>query len=141
VNNYECGCERGDNCTKTSMCAIQSALEDQSGDYEEKIERLTAVVSGLRGLVRAVASETSIPMEKIEQSIDAASDKQCQHKGIIVGNVCVDCNTLITDAMYEAMRATADDRQVLPAPVESDKFTREEAKTAVKAVTDRNSTS
>ena len=38
MNNYKCGCERGDNCTKTTMCAIQLALEDQG----EEIERLTA---------------------------------------------------------------------------------------------------
>lgn len=50
-------------------CAVQSILQASSQD--EEIERLTVEVTGLRGLVRAVASETSIPMEEIEQSIAA----------------------------------------------------------------------
>ncbi len=42
----------------------------------DEIERLSTEVMSLRGLVRAVASETSIPMEEIEQSIDAVSGNQ-----------------------------------------------------------------
>lgn len=53
---------------------------DPEGVYVmfEDYERLTAEVTSLRGLVRAVASETSIPMEEIEQSIDAASGSQVE---------------------------------------------------------------
>lgn len=40
-----------------------------------EVESLSVEVTSLRRLVRAVASETSIPMEEIEQSIDAASNK------------------------------------------------------------------
>ena len=43
-------------------------------DVKQEIERLIAEVTGLRGLVRAVASETNIPMEEIEQSIDALKE-------------------------------------------------------------------
>ena len=35
--NYECGCERGGDCTKTSMCFVQNVLEDQKEDFENKI--------------------------------------------------------------------------------------------------------
>jgi len=42
-------------------------------NWANKCDRLTAENVRLRGLVRAVASETSIPMEEIEQSIDAAA--------------------------------------------------------------------
>ena len=31
---YECGCEYGESCTKTTMCAIQSALEDQREELD-----------------------------------------------------------------------------------------------------------
>ena len=33
----ECGCERGGDCTKTSMCALDSALQDQAEEFENKI--------------------------------------------------------------------------------------------------------
>ena len=33
-NRFECGCERGGDCTKTSMCALQSALEDKDSEIE-----------------------------------------------------------------------------------------------------------
>ena len=39
-------------------------------EVQDEVERLTTEVTGLRGLVRAVDSETNIPMEEIEQSID-----------------------------------------------------------------------
>ncbi len=29
MNGFECGCERGDDCTKTTMCHIQSVVEDK----------------------------------------------------------------------------------------------------------------
>ncbi len=45
-------------------------------EAKAEIERLNTVISNLRGLVRAVASETSIPMEHIEQSIDGALGKE-----------------------------------------------------------------
>lgn len=49
-NIHECGCERGDDCTKTTMCHVQSAIEDS----EETIislrktlsDALTEVTSG-----------------------------------------------------------------------------------------------
>lgn len=34
-NRFECGCERGGDCTKTTMCALQSALEDRDAEIEE----------------------------------------------------------------------------------------------------------
>ena len=27
MNQYECACEHGENCTKTTMCKVQSAVE------------------------------------------------------------------------------------------------------------------
>jgi len=33
----ECGCERGGDCFKTSMCALDSALQDQAEEFEAKI--------------------------------------------------------------------------------------------------------
>ena len=27
MNDYECACEHGENCTRTTMCATQSAVE------------------------------------------------------------------------------------------------------------------
>ena len=40
----QCDCEIGGDCTKTTMCAIQSAVEDR----DEEIERLTTEVRDLQ---------------------------------------------------------------------------------------------
>jgi hypothetical protein len=34
----ECGCERGGDCTRTTMCALDSALQDQADMYEAKLD-------------------------------------------------------------------------------------------------------
>ena len=64
-NRYECGCERGGDCTKTTMCAVQSALEDAEmndnnwevnatgtqrtlDEKDLEIERLKADIKGLQ---------------------------------------------------------------------------------------------
>jgi hypothetical protein len=33
----ECGCERGGNCNKATFCAIDSALQDQAEEFENRI--------------------------------------------------------------------------------------------------------
>ena len=33
----ECGCERGGDCTKTTMCAIDHALQDQADELDYQI--------------------------------------------------------------------------------------------------------
>ena len=43
----------------------------------ERLKALEAEVTGLRGLVRAVASETDIPMEEIEQQLSALKELEC----------------------------------------------------------------
>jgi septal ring factor EnvC (AmiA/AmiB activator) len=37
---YYCDCEHGGDCTRTTMCAIQTATDDQRGEYEAQIEAL-----------------------------------------------------------------------------------------------------
>ena len=44
----ECGCERGYDCTKTTVCALQNALEDQAGEYEVRIEALETELKELK---------------------------------------------------------------------------------------------
>ena len=46
--NNQCGCERGGDCTKTTMCQLQSAMEDQA----EEIARLKAENAKLKTEVR-----------------------------------------------------------------------------------------
>jgi len=36
----KCGCERGVNCTRTTMCALQSAVEDATEPLLERIAEL-----------------------------------------------------------------------------------------------------
>ena len=36
MNTLECGCERGDDCTKTTMCHVQSVAEDR----DELLDRI-----------------------------------------------------------------------------------------------------
>ena len=50
INRYECGCERGGLCTRTTMCAIQTALEDA----KSKLEELNAVVEAAEHYVHCV---------------------------------------------------------------------------------------
>jgi hypothetical protein len=50
MNNFECGCERGGDCTKTSMCALQNAVEDA-------VEELKAEIEILEGALNAATSD------------------------------------------------------------------------------------
>jgi hypothetical protein len=43
-----CDCERGGNCTKTTMCATDSALADQADEYETQIEKLETKLKAQR---------------------------------------------------------------------------------------------
>jgi hypothetical protein len=38
--SVECDCERGGDCNKTTVCATDSALQDQAEEYETRIQRL-----------------------------------------------------------------------------------------------------
>lgn len=40
----ECACERGGDCTKTTACAVDSALQDQADMYDIRIVELEAQV-------------------------------------------------------------------------------------------------
>jgi hypothetical protein len=39
--NRRCGCEDGGDCTKTSVCAIDTAVEDATDALRDEIEQLT----------------------------------------------------------------------------------------------------
>ena len=43
-NRYECGCERGGDCTKTTMCAVQSALEDLQEQHNVQLRKVYELV-------------------------------------------------------------------------------------------------
>jgi hypothetical protein len=43
-----CGCERGDNCTKTTVCALDSALQDQADEFKAGIQRIQNVLDDNR---------------------------------------------------------------------------------------------
>ena len=45
-----CGCEVGDDCTKTTMCHVQLALEDQA----EEVERLQSIIDELEPYTDAI---------------------------------------------------------------------------------------
>ena len=40
-DQFECGCERGDNCTKTTMCHVQTAIEMTREAGADALEQLT----------------------------------------------------------------------------------------------------
>jgi hypothetical protein len=44
ANRFKCACEYGDNCTKTTMCAIDSAVEDQKSDFLIGLQRIQDVL-------------------------------------------------------------------------------------------------
>jgi hypothetical protein len=43
----ECGCERGGDCTKTTVCALANALQDQAEEFEATLNRLDRQVANL----------------------------------------------------------------------------------------------
>ncbi len=66
MNTYECGCERGDDCTKTTMCFVQGAIED----HEEKYNELKAAVLDVTMSIgfekfRRIEPETRVLLERI----------------------------------------------------------------------------
>ena len=40
MNDYTCGCENGENCTKTTVCHVESVVQDIEDAHEIEIERL-----------------------------------------------------------------------------------------------------
>lgn len=43
--DHRCDCERGGNCTRTTMCHVQSVVDDLNGEHEIEIERLEELTS------------------------------------------------------------------------------------------------
>ncbi len=41
MNTFVCGCEMGEDCTKTTMCHVQSAIEDR----DEQLDRIRDITS------------------------------------------------------------------------------------------------
>ena len=49
--DHRCDCERGGNCTRTTMCHVQSVVDDLNGEHEIEIERLEADVRAMAEVV------------------------------------------------------------------------------------------
>lgn len=66
MNNHYCDCERGGNCTRTTMCHVQSVVSDLEGEHEIEIERLTAELKLYRtGEAYSLAAERISDMEAV----------------------------------------------------------------------------
>ena len=71
----KCGCERGVNCTRTTMCALQSAVEDATEPLLERIAELVTENSKLRGeclRTNHVTFSQRAVLEAQQEVIDAA---------------------------------------------------------------------
>ena len=68
--HFHCGCEEGRDCTKTTWCAIQTALEDQ----QYYIDTLIAVVE---------AAEHYVHMLEMAHHGPAGEQKKKAHKNLI----------------------------------------------------------
>ena len=82
INNYECACERGGDCTRASMCAIQSALEDQSWEFEARIERLTSENSRMKTALKTIQNnytKRGLIKRLCHQTVGAASTLQSKN--------------------------------------------------------------
>jgi hypothetical protein len=42
-NRLECGCERGRDCTKTTMCRVQRELEDSASELDQYRSALESI--------------------------------------------------------------------------------------------------
>ena len=64
--SYECGCERGGDCTKTSVCALESAVEDELEGVEDLLLRAHQLLSHKRSgqCANEIAAEINIWLEK-----------------------------------------------------------------------------
>jgi hypothetical protein len=47
----QCGCERGDDCTKTTVCAIETAVEDATDMKDQVVEAAKDYVDMLEASV------------------------------------------------------------------------------------------
>ena len=70
--NHRCGCEFGDDCTKTTMCYVQN-VEDE---LDDEIERLTAEGRVMREYIYSQGLSDA----DIKLWITAASDRQTPPK-------------------------------------------------------------
>lgn len=69
--NRECGCERGDDCTKTTVCAIESALQDQAEEHEQTAENLLALREAVKSHIDTWPVEnTDHPLYKAVTACD-----------------------------------------------------------------------
>jgi DNA-binding FrmR family transcriptional regulator len=46
--SIECGCERGGDCTRVSVCTMESELDDQAEEFQHRIEKLQGDVISLQ---------------------------------------------------------------------------------------------
>jgi len=68
--DHRCDCERGGNCTRTTMCHVQSVVDDLNGEHEIEIERLQARVD-----------ELEVELEQWKDSCDPGVDRHWKEKG------------------------------------------------------------
>jgi hypothetical protein len=44
----ECACERGGDCSRTTMCALDNALQDQADMYEAKLDAFSQLADEMQ---------------------------------------------------------------------------------------------
>ena len=52
--NFECGCERGGDCTRVSVCTMESALDDQAEEFQHRIDELEAKLDAAKSFSHSV---------------------------------------------------------------------------------------
>ena len=93
--DHRCDCERGGNCTRTTMCHVQSVVDDLNGEHEIEIERLTAqaaidedFIEHYQRQVKSLTAEVSdlkfriaISCAKLKKLITAQADRAIKGEG------------------------------------------------------------
>ena len=67
-NRFECGCERGGDCTKTTMCAVQELADELAA-----LETAYDVIESITTKYGALKSENETLTAELEQTTDDAS--------------------------------------------------------------------
>lgn len=109
---------------RTAQRLLDAARAHIEKDYAESYHQIYEIAV-------AHSDDPFDPWKGVKEIAATDQTRQCGHLGFIVGNVCVDCDTLITEVIAEDMRVAADSRRKRPR-----EMTGEEAEIMRKALRD-----
>ena len=84
--DHRCDCERGGNCTRTTMCHVQSVVDDLNGEHEIEIERLQRELDLEKTLHLDYIAELQARVDELESKLRAMMDSREWWRGEALAN-------------------------------------------------------